>query len=215
VRNRSFCVGFLVLLAAGVVYFYWYPLQVLDAISGFNANNGSFDGSSGTQQIFAFTVFSAVLSLMLMTYWITQQEAGRLRYVPVALLVAYIATISTTMWYEQLYANLWDLANKSSYWYDFYYLRPYKVVLTVVDMALLFVAYPWFRRDNIPKVALFSLLTLAMFIGWYAVGFGEPTSSAGAYFFNASSRIFSQAAIAVSVFPGRKPSRRISLQDPA
>lgn len=136
-----------------------------------------------------------------------KQEGGRSRYVPLALLVSYIATISTTMWYEQVYANPWDSANRSTYWYAFYYLDHYKLLLVVVDMSLLLVAYPWFRRQNLKLVVLFSALTLAMFLGWFAAGFQFPTDSAVAYFFNATSRLFSQIAIAVSVYPGRKVTK--------
>ncbi|MGI0081244.1 MAG: hypothetical protein ACRECH_16680, partial [Nitrososphaerales archaeon] len=44
------------------------------------------------------------------------------------------------------------------------------------------------------------ILALVFFGGWFAIGFGSPTSSDLAYFFNGASRISSQVAISVAVY---------------
>jgi len=203
--TRSFArpvlfIPFALLLAFGVVWLYWYPLQVVQAITGFNWAEGAFVGSSGQSQIFSFSIAGGALSLLLMTYWIYRQEGSRRASIPVALAVGYICTIAVTMWYEQVYANLWDLANGTAYWFNFY-ANPPKLLTVVVDMGLLFVAYPWMRRANLKLVTIFTLLTLAFFGLWYVTGYGFPTSSASAYLFNGGSRIFSGLAIATSVIP--------------
>ncbi len=156
-------------------------------------------GATGTSQIFAFSLAGGLASLLLMTYWIMKSENFNLKSLPIALAVAYICTIAVTMWYEQLYANLWDIANHTNYWFE-YYARPFKLLEVVTDMGLVFVAYPWMRRSNIKLVILFSALSIASFGAWFETGFVFPTTSALAYFLNASSRISSQLAMAVSVF---------------
>jgi hypothetical protein len=208
-KDGSLRVSYLLLLVSAVAFLYWYPLQIINAIGGFDIHSGAFVGTAGNQDLFAFTVVSAAVSFGLIVCCIMKREGRELRHLPVALLVGYVATISATMWYEQVYANLWDLANNSSYWFTFYYLDPTKLLLTVIDMSLVLVAQPWFRRQNLKLVALFAGLTLAMFLGWFLTGFQFPTDSGTAYFFNASSRLFSQAAVAVSVYPGGLKDFRI------
>lgn len=192
-------IPFVFFLVFSVALLWWYPLQVYSAIFGLNLSQGEFVGSNGQSEIFAFTIVGAIMSLALMTYWILKQEGNKIKYAPVALTVAYIATISITMWYEQLYVNLWDAANGSSYWYHFYYSDPVRLLYVVMDMSLLIVAYPWMKRANVKFVAAVSLLTVFFFAAWYETGLGFPTSSTLAYFLNAASRISSQLTISVTV----------------
>lgn len=187
-------------LVFSIAYLHIYPLQVYAAIWNFDLARGVFCSAFGClTQIFAFTMFGAVLSVVLMTYWIVRQEGNKIRYIPLALGVAYIATISTTMWYEQLYANVWDAAHHASTWYVFYYMNPDTFLYVVMVMSLVLVAYPWMRRANLKFVAVFALLTVVFFAAWYEVGFGYPVESPLFYFLNGASRIASHLAISFTV----------------
>ena len=136
-----------------------------------------------------------------MTVWIVRSErTSKWGNILVAVAVAYICTIAVTMWYEQIYANLWDLANHSTYWLIFYTFPP-KMFQVIVDMSLVFVALPWMRRSNIKLVVLFSLITIGCFLAWFDTGFGFPASSELAYSLNGGSRIASQLAMALAVYP--------------
>ena len=174
---------------------------------GFNFSQGTFVGSNGQSQIFSFTVAGAVLSMVLITLWIFRQEEKQGRYLPLTIVVAYICTISVTMWYEQIYAALSDSSNHSTYWLNLY-SQPDKLTEVIIDMVLLFVAYPWMKRQNLKLVSIFALLTLGFFVGWYAIGFKFPITSALAYFFNAASSIKSQIAVALTVLPTKSGSVR-------
>jgi hypothetical protein len=203
----------MLLLIGGIIWLWWYPLQVLQAIPKFNWAQGTFVGMTGTSQILAFSLAGGLASLVLMTYWIMKSENFKLKSLPVALAVAYICTIAVTMWYEQLYANLWDMANHTNYWLE-YYVNPAKLLQVVIDMSLVFVAYPWMRRANIKLVILLSAVTIASFGAWFEIGFVFPTTSALAYFFNASSRIASQLAMAVTVL-NKSPIKQKGLRVPS
>ncbi|MDA4111680.1 MAG: hypothetical protein OK439_04025 [Thaumarchaeota archaeon] len=205
--NFKLWIPYLLLLIVRVGFLAWYPEQVLNAITGFNSSQGSFIGSDGRSQIFIFSIAGGVISFVLMTISIMIQQKNDPKYLPIALLVAYICTISVTMWYEQIYANLWDLANHTSYWFT-YYTEPGKLLQVLIDMSLLLVAYPWMKRANLKMVGVFSILTLVLFAGWFAIGYGFPTTSSLAYFFNGSSRICSQLAIAVSVLPQKSQKEK-------
>ena len=200
-------IPFIMLLLISLAILSWYPTQLLQAIFGFNFSQGTFVGSSGQSQIFSFTVADAALSMVLITLWIFRQEERKGRYLPLAIVVAYICTIPVTMWYEQVYAALSDLSNHSSYWLNLY-SQPDKLTEVIIDMGLLFVAYPLMKRQNLKLVSIFALLTLVFFAGWYAIGFEFPTTSAVAYFFNAASRITSQIAVALTVLPAKSGSVR-------
>jgi len=204
-KNRNLWIPYILLLLVSVAILAWYPAQIIQAISGFSFTQGAFVGSDGKSQIFAFTPLGAAMAVALMAFWISKQEGYRKRYIPIAILVAYICTISVTMWYEQIYASLWDYANHTSYWFTIY-SQPGKLLEVLVDMSLLLVALPWMRRGNLRLVGIFSGLTLLFFACWLATGFSFPTSSVPAYFFNGASRISSELAIAVSVFPLRGQS---------
>ncbi|MGI0081413.1 MAG: hypothetical protein ACRECH_17550 [Nitrososphaerales archaeon] len=141
VESRKFWIPYVLLLLLGVAFLYWYPEQILQAIGGFSFSQGAFVGSDGKSQISAFSIARGILSFVLMTMWIVRQEAGRFRYLPIALTVSYICTISVTMWYEQVYANFWDIANHTSYWFVFY-TQPDKLLQVLIDMSFVLVAYP-------------------------------------------------------------------------
>jgi len=191
-------IPYILLLLFGIGFLWWYPLQVYDAIWGFDVARGEFIGSNGQSQIFAFSIVAGILSLFLITYWIVNQEGRRIEYLPVALAVAYICTISVTMWYEQVFASLLDAANHSAYWFD-YYTYPPKLLQVIMDMGSLLVAYPWMKRANTKLVSTCVVLTALFFVLWFWIGFEFPTSSPFAYFLNGASRITSQLAIAVTV----------------
>jgi hypothetical protein len=209
-RKRSFL--YTTLLVAAIAWLWWYPLQVIQAISGFSVKEGAFVGADGNSQIFAFSIAGAIISFVLMSWWIFKKSKERKTWkgALTAVAVAYICTIAVTMWYEQIYANLWDLANHTTYWLDFY-TTPYKFLEVVVDMSLVFTALPWMRKSNSKWVVLFSCLTIGFFVIWFRIGFVFPTTSALAYFCNGASRISSQLAIAFSVFPGAKRQNNLSL----
>lgn len=203
-------IPYILLLLISIGFLLWYPLQVFQAIWRFSLSKGEFVGSNGQSQIFVFSIVGAIVSVVLMTYWILKQERNKLEYFPIAVAVAYVCTISITMWYEQVYANLWDFANHTMYWYNFY-TNPPKLLQVMVDMSLLFVAYPWMRRENIRWIISFATLTALFFLLWYATGFGFPTTSPAAYLLNGASRISSQLGVAVSVAPKRPDSLRRQL----
>jgi len=112
------------------------------------------------------------------------------------------------MWYEQVYANLWDAANHTAFWFDVY-TNPTKLLLVIMDMGLLLVAYPWMKRANIKLVLSCTLLTSLFFALWFGIGFGFPTNSPLTYFLNGASRIVSQLAVA-SFVRSRKLRKNIN-----
>jgi len=201
-HERKLWIPYVLLLLVSIGFLWWYPLQVFQAIWGFSLSQGEFVGSNGQSQIFAFSIIGGIISLVLMTYWILRQEEKKVKYFPIALAVAYICTISITMWYEQVYANLWDYANHTMYWYNFY-TNPPKLLQVIIDMSLLLAAYPWMSRANLKFVLWFTALIAVFFLLWYATGLGFPTTSSFAYFLNGASRISSQLGVAVTVTPSR------------
>lgn len=180
-----------------VLNLWWYPLELLGAIARFDLASGAFIDSSG-HSIFIFTIGAAALSFVLMFRWI--KRAGGRWWVAAG--VAYAATIGVTMWYQQVFVTLFDLQIRSSYYFGFYWLSPIHAFAAVFNMAVVFMAFPWFRRQNAKPVALMVAVTLACFAAWFITGYGYPTSSPFAYAMNGGSMIGSQLAMAFAIRPG-------------
>lgn len=180
-----------------VLNLWWYPLHLLGAFAGFDLAAGALVDSSGAQ-VFSFTIGAAALSFVLMFRWI--KRAGSAWWMAAG--VAYAATIGTTVWYEQVFATLLDFHFRSSYWFGFYWLNPVQAFGVVFGMAVVFMAFPWFGRQNAKPVAILVAVTLACFAAWFITGYGYPTSSPFAYAMNGGSRVASQLAVAFAVRPG-------------
>jgi hypothetical protein len=207
IEQRRFLVPYLALVGIGPLLLYWYPLDLLAVLTG-SVSQGSFIAADKTNQVYFFTIAAAVVSVVVVSWSILKQERFKRAYLPLAILVAYVSTISVTMWYEQLYANLWDVYFHTSYWYEYYisgFIPGYGWVF--IDMALVLVAYPWMRTANARLVAMALLLTLVSFTAWISVGYGRPNVSVLDYSLNASSRIFSQLTLVASVLPSRRMPR--------
>jgi hypothetical protein len=208
--ERRLWVPYLMLIAVSIILLYWYPLQLIAAIEG-NSSQGAFIAAEASNHVYYFTVAGAIISFILVTLFILKQERFKPSFIPLALAVAYITTISVAAWYEQLYANIGDVYYHIDYWRTYYSVgSPPGYALVVIDMLLILVAYPWMRRSNLKVVLLLVLLTLLSFACWILVGYGRPNTSWLDYLFNASSRIMSDLALAFTMRPARNanPSRQ-------
>jgi hypothetical protein len=201
--ERRLWVPYLMLIAVSIILLYWYPLQLIAAIEG-SSSQGAFIAAEASNHVYYFTVAGAIISFVLVTLFILKQEKFRPSFIPLALAVAYITTISVATWYEQLYANIWDVYYHTDFWRAYYSVgSPPGYALVVIDMLLVLVAYPWMRRSNLRMVLLFVLLTLLSFAGWILVGYGTPNTSWLDYLLNSSSRIMSHLALAFTMRPSR------------
>jgi hypothetical protein len=200
---RKLWVPYLTLLAISIVLLYWYPLQLIAALQG-SSSQGAFIAANPSNQVHYFTIVGAIISFCLVALFILKQERFKPSFIPVALVVAYIATISVTEWYEQVYANIWDVYYQTDYWRAYYSVGfPPGYALVLIDMLLILVVYPWTRRSNVKIVLIFVFLTLVSFVGWIMVGYGRPNVSWLDYLFNAGARIMSHLALAFTVWPGK------------
>jgi hypothetical protein len=203
VTARKLWVPYLMLLAISIVILYWYPFQLVSAVQGSRSPGGFV--ISPSEQVQYFTVAGAIVSFTLVTLFILKRERFKPAFIPLALVVAYITTISVTMWYEQLYANIGDAYLQTDYWRGYYMVgNPPRYALVLIDMLLVLVAYPWMRRSNLKIFLFLVLMTLLSFVGWAAVGYGHPNDSWLDYLFNGTSRILSNLALASTVWPGRR-----------
>ena len=193
-------IPYIALIFVAVIYTDWYPQHALTSLTHY-AGGGFFNG--GNYPIYSFTYAGAVLSVVGVTYFILKQENFKLMYLPIALGVSYLATISATVWYEQIWIGLGTLFAHFTFWANFYGSL-FEFLGVIANASLVLVLYPWIRWRKNKNLILYSFLSLFILFGiWIAAGYGFTWQSTIDWTLNASTRIMSQIILIVLVFVGR------------
>jgi hypothetical protein len=194
---------FLVWLATSALLTWWFVAVVVDGLYHVGSDVGGnllFYSTAQQHPFYPFTLVAAFLSFLGVTYFVVRAEGIRWWSVPLALVVAEVATVGMINVYEQFFIVPMQVADHDSYWLNQYWGGLGHAAATILGMSWVAAALPWWRRENARLASgVFGAYLAAMAV-WIAIGFPPVESGSWiAYLMNTVSRFLSQATLVVLV----------------
>lgn len=187
-EKREYRRVYLAFLVIATIGSWWYPWRALTSLASYGGG-GIFNG--GGYGVYIFTYLGTGLSLILTALFVLRQTSRGEWYL--ALLVAYVSTIVTTNWYEQVWSGLGVIFRPSEFqwWYQSHATGD-QIFGTVGGLVWIAVIYPFVTRRGIRFSVPMWVVCGTSFALWVYIGFQLPNESTGAFVLNASTRISSQ-----------------------
>jgi hypothetical protein len=192
-------------LFASVVALSWFDKTIVTALLHFGTHPTrtlvfeTVNPNGEIQRIYPFTLVSALVSLIGVTYYIFRREK-KWWAIPIGLLAARAVTLGMINLYEQIFIGLGQIVWKVDIWSRYYGGDPSNLMWTILAILWNITTLPWWQRKNAKPAAICFGLFLVVMLIWLLTGY-HPVESGNyaAYVLNATSRLLSQTTQVILV----------------